>query len=373
MSERNTSGNDGAVSGTTAKKYQGYRPREKRVSGDTPELEDNVFVFAKKDQTDVYLKTVEAIANYAQIKFDKDIKILVRDGKEKTFKEPKEPTGRKNEEPSRAQMEKYKSELADFHKTQREYKLNKQQMYQIILGQCSEPIKNKLRNDSEVTKLEQDDDVAGLLTKIKAMIFSMEDVQHPFWTAQIGLRRFTALFQGPGESPDSYYKRYLLIVKVLEEQWGEMYPDKLCTDDTADAARVARDKFMAAHFLGGANRQRYGKLLDELNNSYLAKKDNYPATLEAAYKLLCHFQDHKLNGKDGYNNSSESSGVNLAQVKYKKKLEKMRCFKCNELGHLSRNCPTNHQNNNQVEESKATDDNQGSRQRITPWRRPGAG
>ena len=369
MSERSPTGG-GAVSGTNSKKYHGYGSRERQVLGDTEELRDNIFVFGRRDQTEMYLKTVDALADYAQSKFDMNIKILVRDGVEMTLEEPEAPKADAGKEVPRSDMERFKAKLGEYHLKMRMYEERKQNMFQVILGQCSLPIRNKLNNDTSVRELEQKSDVAGLLTKIKTMVFSMERVQHPYWTAQAGLRRFAALNQGPSESTDAYYKRVLSNVKVLEEQWGPLYPEKLCTNKS-DKKKIAKtqEQFIAVHFLAGADKKRYDKLLIELNNSFIAGKDNYPATLEAAYQLLCHFQDHKLGGSNGHGNSSELSGSTFAQVR--KKLEKMRCFRCNELGHLARDCPTNNQNNNQVEESKESDDNSGSRQRIAPWRRAG--
>ena len=89
-------------------------------------------------------------------------------------------------------------------------------------------------------------------------------------------------------------------------------------------------------FLAGADKERFGNLKMELNNSYLAEKDNYPRSLEATLKLLSHYQDHTVGDHKGGGNNSE--GTAFAQ-KEKRKLSKVRCYGCKELGHYKRDCP----------------------------------
>jgi hypothetical protein len=79
----------------------------------------------------------------------------------------------------------------------------------------------------------------------------------------------------------------------------------------------------------------------ELNNSYLAAKDNYPTSLETTLQLLSHYQDHKAGDRFG-GDKATSEGATFAQ-KEKRKLSKVRCFGCNELGHYKTDCPLNAQ------------------------------
>ena len=56
-------------------------------------------------------------------------------------------------------LENDKTEVSVFHKDKKEYV--------IILEQCSQNVKSWLENDEEFGPLENDDDVVGLLAKIK--------------------------------------------------------------------------------------------------------------------------------------------------------------------------------------------------------------
>jgi hypothetical protein len=98
----------------------------------------------------------------------------------------------------------------------------------------------------------------------------------------------------------------------------------------ASSATKSRESMLSMIFLAGADKERYGALRMELNNSYLAAKDNYPTSLDTTLQLLSHNQDHK-------------AGDRFGGQKEKRKLSKVRCYGCNELGHYKTDCPLNAQ------------------------------
>jgi hypothetical protein len=57
-------------------------------------------------------------------------------------------------------------------------------------------------------------------------------------------------------------------------------------------------------FLVRANKKRYGRLIGDFNNAYLAKKDNYPELMELTLTLLTHYQDG-LNGNTAESNDAQ--------------------------------------------------------------------
>ena len=126
-------------------------------------------------------------------------------------------------------------------------------------------------------------------------------------------------------------------------QWGPFLPTKL---EATDGTTKARESMLSMIFLAGADKERCGTLKMELNNSYLAKKDNYPKSLDTTLQLLSHYQDHTVGDQLGRDNLDE--GAAFAQ-KRKRKLSKVRCYKCNELGHYKTVCPLNQQHYQQAE------------------------
>jgi hypothetical protein len=54
----------------------------------------------------------------------------------------------------------------------------------------------------------------------------------------------------------------------------------------ADHRLEATEQYYRVAFLLGSNRVRYGKLIEDLENSHLKGQNNYPKTVQDAYTLL---------------------------------------------------------------------------------------
>ena len=266
MSENNSTA--ASAGKTTGNRFSGG----KQVLGKTEGLWEFVYKSDTKDQADMYLRTTEAIADYVGVEYSRDMRMLVKKGTAKKILEPEPP---KDKSTSPGLLEKYKAELNIYHKAKKEYTDHKSKVFVIILGQCSHSVRNRLVNEKEHAALEDEDDVVGLLKMLKYMAFSTAGVQHPYWTLQLVLKRLAAINQGPNESVANYHRRFLAITEVIEAQWGQFCPTKLAD---ADGAAKARESMLSMIFLAGADKERYGNLKMELNNSYLAEKDNYPTS-----------------------------------------------------------------------------------------------
>jgi len=76
-------------------------------------------------------------------------------------------------------------------------------------------------------------------------------------------------------------------------------------------------------------------MLEELNNSCLAKKDNYPTSVEDVVMLLSHCQGHQF----GVRNVMDDNTVLETSFAQLNRMSKLRCYECNELGHVRTKCP----------------------------------
>ena len=78
-------------------------------------------------------------------------------------------------------------------------------------------------------------------------------------------------------------------------------PDNPTTDERALATKTARDQYFAVAFLLGADKLRYGTLVEEIENKYLQNKGNlstagtYPTTASEAYDYLCSYKKDPKN------------------------------------------------------------------------------
>lgn len=307
-----------------------------QVLGKEIELGNLIYKFNTKDQADMYLRTTEAIADFVGVEYGRDMRMLVKKSNEKIFTEPLPPRAATDTTvPAPGRLEKYRTELMIYHKDLKTYTEQKAKVFVVILGQCSSEVKNKLVNNVGFDTLEDSDDVVGLLKMLKEMAFSTSGVQHPYWTLQNVLRRLTAINQGPSESVSNYHKRFLATTEVVEAQWGQFYPLKLTTGAGSVDKKTARDNVLSMIFLAGADKKRYGVMLEELNNSYLAKKDNYPTSVEDVVMLLSHYQGHQFGVR---NVMDDNTGLETSFAQLNR-MSKLRCYECNELGHVRSNCP----------------------------------
>ncbi len=122
------------------------------------------------------------------------------------------------------------------------------------------------------------------------------------------------------------------------------------TIETATAEQVqiskqfAKIACLACAFLLGADRNRYGKLIEDLENDFT--EDQYPKIVTAAYNLLVHWKQNPQNPQNlmrvlgtpggsgvAFTNMGEEDGTTLANVGAKKDKSGITCYNCNEKGH----------------------------------------
>jgi len=149
-------------------------------------------------------------------------------------------------------------------------------------------MKDKLEAQStELDKVEDDNDVIGLLDMIKELVHNAGGVRNKFVIMQLLNRTLCGRgnTQRPNESLNECGKRFLQQVEVVEAAWGKLVPP--CHEnDNAKGQESARNQHLASLFLGGTDQARYKAAVDELNDNCVLGKDVHPADVPAAIMVL---------------------------------------------------------------------------------------
>jgi hypothetical protein len=127
------------------------------------------------------------------------------------------------------------------------------------------------------------------------------------------------------------------------------------------AAQTSSEAFESIAFLSGADKNKYGRMFDDLENDQMKNVYSFPKTLIDAYNFLSRWKDRKHRhfrsdlSDDGVNfttrddtNNNEEHIINpeketalatKGKATNKTKSKTIICYKCGEDGHLSPNCP----------------------------------
>jgi len=233
----------------------GKRSNGGQVFRQEVELGNLIHKFNAEDQADVHLRTAEAIADFAGVEHGRDIRTLAKKSNEKIFAKPLPPRAATDATvPAPGRLEKCHTELMICHEDMKAHTEQEAKVFEMILGQCSSEVKNKLVNNGGFKALEDSDDAVGSLKMLKEMASLTGGVQHPHWTMQNVLRRLTAINQGPSESVSNCHKRFFAAAKVVEAQWGQFCPVKLTTGSGSVNKKTASDNVLSMIFLAGADK-----------------------------------------------------------------------------------------------------------------------
>jgi len=178
---------------------------------------------------------------------------------------------------------------------------DKAKLFRIIITQCLPEMKDKLETQStELDKLEDNNDVIGLLDMIKELVYNTGGVRNKFVIMQSLNRALHGRgnMQRPNESLNDYGKRFLQQVEVVETVWGKLVPPCHDNDNTNDK-ESARNQHLASLFLGGTDQARYKATVDELNNNCVLGKDVHPDDVPAAIMIMV------LTNHRGYSGSRQ--------------------------------------------------------------------
>ena len=225
-----------------------------------------------------------------------------------------------------------------------QYKKDKAKMFRIIMGQCLPSMRGKIESLPEYKKLELDDNVVGLMAKIKDIAYSTDGKQYEFWTMQAQMRTMLTMQQQKNESLDAFGARLASQVGVTEGVWGSMIPNKE-KGKLTDVQEKSRDKFLACVLLAGADRLKYKGAIDKLNNDYISDRVNYPANMADMIAWLGRYRGGGTSNKR-VEDMMDGVRTSFAQTQW----DRIKCFGCGKTGHVVSVCPERKKNSGNDED-----------------------
>jgi hypothetical protein len=127
---------------------------------------------------------------------------------------------------------------------------------------------------------------------------------------------------------------------------------------TQQQYKMARENIMnqkiACRTLTRADRGRYGKLIEEVENTYLKGNNHYPHTPTKAYNLLVNYKNYSANKRTAVRGRLEQVAfvTDGKKLKTGKEFSHIECFKCGEMGHYKSDCQEKKNKNQGEDESQ---------------------
>jgi hypothetical protein len=245
-----------------------------------------------------YKITTKEIAEYVGRTYEKGVEVqrIIEDGVIKALDEPANLTA--EEEKSEVKKAIWKKQIEAHVKRIEKRDDNVCKAYMLVFGQCSEVVRSKLESMKSYEDMQSKYDIVELLKSIQTVMFSYQGQQNKTHTLIDAQKRLMSMHQDQSMSPQLYLEKFKVMVQVVEHCGGQIgfnkqiVADKVKKGDTEIMATAeVKDAYLGILFLLGADRLRYGKMLDELEDAHSQGRDNYPGSVLEAYSMILHRKD----------------------------------------------------------------------------------
>jgi len=276
-----------------------------KFEGKCEELKGYVYDIQHSDATESFQKTTQEVAEYISKEYERagEFRTALVDLE---FEALVEPVISDEDANNRVKVLKYERLAKAYDAKVEARQKNEGKAFPLILGQCSPAMRDRLEASDQWKKINTKTDVIELLKLIQSASTTRQTKQEPSHTLMEAYRDFFS-FRQIHLSNSDYLQAFKDRLDVLERLAGPIgQDDARVTQKVHDEefeishaeARVAcREAFIATTFLFGADKQRYGDLLVDLQNEHVISGRQYPATLTDAYNILVNYKSRLRRNK----------------------------------------------------------------------------
>ena len=342
-------------SGTVSKKFQ----------GNCDKLQGCIFDCSHSKQADTFVTTLKRISEHvgSEYKHGGDIRSSILNEARTNIPVPAAPTI--TDPTNVTSLEAvanmiFKGKIDAYIKRDAVLDDNIQKAYSLVLGQCTDLLQSKLKQQNAWAAIALAQDVIELIKLIKSITFKFEDQKFLPLALHQAKANVYNLRQGNMTNHD-YLQRFNNLVDIATTYNGELHDQAIVDimvqrlhpgsnfsaldiDERIAIDRAASDMNLATMFIHQSDRRRYGKLSEELENAFTKGNDDYPDNLVSAYHLLNEYKNWQPRST-----IPDPTGVAFAQKGGKKnnKSDKdseewkknAKCHNCGETGHIRPECP----------------------------------
>jgi len=273
-----------------------------------------------------------------------------------------------------------------FLKDEKTYGRNLKKVYTIFIGQCTPALLSGIFTEKNKKK-----DLIWLMDLIRKLSIGVNETENELLIHFQVNKRLYNQYQKPVESNDEWFKRFHANWSAAEAAGGKkcLVPSnkilgsdkykKMKDDELTEATK-------AMYILLQSDRIRYGNKVREIAEGVVLGHDNFPTTVDGAYRILADTQrrldedrlrrgvtwnrnigSSHYGGGGGRGARSPRNHENLPQIPEgarlvlgrDRRIYTAQCYNCQEWGHFADQCPEAlNQGNNKVSYTRKSSNSQ---------------
>jgi hypothetical protein len=185
---------------------------------------------------------------------------------------------------------------------------NRGKVYTLTLGQCTQTLKDKLKEDNDWEDIAANYDPIRLLNLIEKYILKQTESHYPYLAVQEEMQIMLNLSQGEDMAIGAYYKKFNTRVAIADCVGCAFVTESLLDNKTeitfpgtagfnalqakkkAKVENAARDNYLAVLYLMRSGK-RHLQLQNDIKNDHAKGVENsFPTTVASAIKIMNDFK-----------------------------------------------------------------------------------
>ncbi|MDA3875509.1 MAG: hypothetical protein PF483_00315, partial [Halothiobacillus sp.] len=226
-----------------------------------------------------------------------------------------EPVMPQDPDANRGAFEKWKFSYSRYEKELASRKKNLHKAFALILGQCSQAVRDIIESNEKWADINARSDVIALLKLIQQAIVAKRTTVHRIQSLVETEHEFYGFRQGK-MSHSEYFDRFKDLVETVSQKGGDLgayqelvdaqlgteglTPSTASDSQYEDARARCRERYLAMCLILKADKRRVGDLVVDLENEHTRNPRNasYPETLAKAYDMIINYRPRMSNPID---------------------------------------------------------------------------